>query len=78
MTAFVIELVTSLLEASVALCIVVLQYYHDDATAQEAMLYMELALLALQVGLGAGDGRARLRQGRCRESLGLQAAMQGK
>lgn len=59
MTAFVIELVTSLLEASVALCIVVLQYYQDDVTAQEAMLYMELALLALQVGRGAGEGRAR-------------------
>jgi hypothetical protein len=49
MTAYVVEVVSSGMEACVCICILALQFYSDSYGVQEAMLILSLALMALQL-----------------------------
>jgi hypothetical protein len=49
MTAYVIEVVSSCMEACVCACILALQFYSDSTSTQDAMLILELALMGLQM-----------------------------
>ena len=49
LTAFLVEAVTSCLEAAVCLCILVLQFHTSSVGVQTTMMGLEMALLLLQL-----------------------------
>ena len=49
LTAFVVEVAGALLETATCVCILALQFFVDTNGVQEAMLWLEMSLMALQV-----------------------------
>lgn len=50
LTAYVVEVVCAGLETALCVCLVDLQFFVDVNGVQNAMLYLEISLLALRVG----------------------------
>ena len=49
LTAFVVEVAGALLETATCVCILALQFFVDRKGIQEAMLWLEMSLMALQI-----------------------------